>query len=260
MARAFLRCVEGRSRSKWRLDEQQISAEYRLLEKGSAIYLHQDIFWVPLNVLQFSIFKSNKNDKDIFTNFKKVFISTDGSFAGDRIAVQDPAAYKAKALSNIDQCKRDSQYPNLRKNKPSLLTQRENTTLDSLCTYPPLSSTSVHMTDDQAVLRCLSCMPDLVNLSKLRGRCWWKDYLPPLREAGLLHHVRAALLSMTAGFGDAQKEPLAFVCIQVPFWYEMEDGSSLLVLENVRIVETTVRLLDGKANLSDFENDCSFIS
>lgn len=113
-------------------------------KKGSEIHLHQDMYWVLFSVMKFLIMKSITNEKEIYTNFLKVFMSTGGSFEADPVGVPDPAAYKAKVPSIIDQCKRDSQGPNLRKNFLSSCTKRKYNPALSLHVSPSVPDICAH--------------------------------------------------------------------------------------------------------------------
>jgi hypothetical protein len=91
----------------------------------------------------------------------------------------------------------------------------------------------------------------------LAGLCWWLDYGPLLEKKGLLKYVRKEHSNERMAFGDGLSAAPLFVLIQVPLWYKCKNGSTILVFANIRIVQNTVGLLDGKNNLAAIGMRCS---
>jgi hypothetical protein len=66
----------------------------------------------------------------------------------------------------------------------------------------------------------------------------------------LLKYVRKAHSNERMAFGYAPSAAPLFVSIHVPLWYKCKNGSTILVLANIRIVQNTMGLLDGKNYLA----------
>jgi hypothetical protein len=81
------------------------------------------------------------------------------------------------------------------------------------------------------------------------GKPWWDDYSLLLEEDGLLNDVRYASCSESFGFGDGHSTPPLFVSIQVPLFHRLKSAKSLLVFADVKIIDHSVGLLDGKEDL-----------
>jgi hypothetical protein len=85
--------------------------------------------------------------------------------------------------------------------------------------------------------------------------CWWQEYATFLATAGLLTSIRKVKCFDAMSFGDCL--PPLFITLQVPLLYSCEDGTSILVFTNVRIVSNAVGLLDGKSNMMAMGLSCS---
>jgi hypothetical protein len=102
---------------------------------------------------------------------------------------------------------------------------------------------------EAALKRALVALPDTGNPSIVAGECWWRDYLPLLRSCGL-GTVRKASSPANLGFGDGPQKPPLYVLLQVPLWYALESGKTMVVFVNIRIVGNLVGVLDGKEDMS----------